>query len=77
MIREALELAVLSDRLPRAGVKAVGSWWNRQFGPELNLVGADRAPVAREARFVGSVKSLGTPFDAHGLSTFLRRAASA
>jgi len=76
-VRATHELAVLSDRLPRAGGKAVGGWWKRQFGPEFNLVGADRAPVAREARCVGSVKWLGTPSDAHGLSAFSRRAVQA
>jgi hypothetical protein len=46
----------------------VGGWWNRQFDPEVDLVGADRAPVAGSVRFAGSVKWLGTPFDSHDLA---------
>lgn len=35
---------------------AVGGWWNRQNNPEIDLVGADRAPVAGAVHLVGSVK---------------------
>jgi hypothetical protein len=44
--------------LPDAGwseTEAVGGWWNRQNNPEIDLVGADRAPVATAVHFVGSV----------------------
>ena len=37
---------------------AVGGWWNRQNNPEIDLVGADREPVAGHVHFVGSVKWL-------------------
>jgi hypothetical protein len=49
--------------LPWNSVTAVGGWWNRQFDPELDLVGADRAPVAERILFVGSIKWLASPFD--------------
>lgn len=43
--------------------EAVGGWWNRQNKPEIDLVGADREPVARHVHFVGSIKWLQTqPF---------------
>lgn len=74
LIRQALELAAAVDGFPWPEVEAVGGWWNRQFDPEVDLVGADRAPVAGRLRFLGSVKWLGTPFDAHDLAA-LRRAA--
>jgi uncharacterized protein len=40
---------------------------HRQFNPEVDLVGADRGPVAGQLSFVGSVKWLGTQFDQHDL----------
>jgi AAA+ ATPase superfamily predicted ATPase len=74
LIREALELAALDDSLPWSGVEVVGGWWNRRFDPEIDLIGADRAPVAGHLHFAGSVKWLGTAFDRHDL-TALRRGA--
>jgi AAA+ ATPase superfamily predicted ATPase len=56
LVREAL-----SRLLPDAGwpaTEAVGGWWNRQNNPEIDLVGADREPVAGAVHFVGSVKWL-------------------
>lgn len=38
--------------------EAVGGWWNRQNNPEIDLVGADREPVARHVSFLGSIKWL-------------------
>ncbi|GAA0237469.1 hypothetical protein GCM10009527_037550 [Actinomadura nitritigenes] len=70
LVRQALERA----DLPWPDVEAVGGWWNRRFDPEVDLVGADRAPVAGRIAFAGSVKWLGSPFDAHDLAG-LRRAA--
>ncbi|MEU6660476.1 AAA family ATPase [Streptomyces sp. NPDC046821] len=64
LIRESLLLAALDGKLPDdtyGDVEAVGGWWNRRFDPELDLVGADRAPVARRIAFVGSVKWHDTP----------------
>ena len=65
LIRQSLELATASGALPWPGTTVVGGWWNRQFDPEVDLIGADRSPVARHILFAGSVKWLGTPFDRH------------
>ena len=75
LVREALERAAVAGGLPWPDVEAVGGWWNRQFDPEVDLVGADRRPVARRVRFVGSVKWLDGPFDAHHLAALWRAAA--
>ncbi|MDF3292620.1 ATP-binding protein [Streptomyces silvisoli] len=74
LVRESLELAAASGVLPWPDTEVVGGWWNRQFNPEVDLVGADRAPVARQVHFVGSIKWLGTPFDDHDLAELLRSA---
>ncbi|WP_067472292.1 ATP-binding protein [Nocardia amamiensis] len=74
LIREALELAAVAGRLAWPDVETVGGWWNRQFDPEVDLVGADRGPVANRLDFVGSVKWLAGPFDDHDLAT-LKKAA--
>ena len=39
-----------------AEVGAVGGWWNRTGDVEVDLVGADRGPVAKRVSFVGSIK---------------------
>lgn len=76
LVRESLELAAASNELPWTEVGAVGGWWNRQFDPEIDLVGADQAPVADRIMFVGSIKWLATPFDRHDLAR-IRAAAPA
>lgn len=63
LVREALEIAGTGGALPFPDVQAVGGWWNRQFAPEIDLIGADRAPVAQALYFAGSVKWLAAPFD--------------
>lgn len=74
IIRESLELATAAGALPWPDVGAVGGWWwNRRFDPEIDLVGADTAPVARSIFFVGSVKWRAGPVDARDV-TALRRA---
>jgi hypothetical protein len=75
LVRQSLELAAAGGALPFPGVRVVGGWWNRQFDPEIDLVGADRAPVAGRIGFVGSVKWLGTPFDRPDLAALTRAAA--
>jgi AAA+ ATPase superfamily predicted ATPase len=67
LIRQSLEQAAVTGALPWADAQAVGGWWNRQFNPEIDLIGADRAPVASQILFCGSLKWLGTPFDGHDL----------
>ncbi|WP_141582204.1 ATP-binding protein [Actinomadura sp. WMMA1423] len=71
LVRQALEL---SD-LPWPDVGAVGGWWNRRFDPEVDLVGADRAPVAGRIHFAGSIKWLNGPFDDRDLASLRRGAA--
>lgn len=74
LVRQSLELAAADGTLPWEPVEAVGGWWNRQFDPEVDLVGADRAPVAQHLSFVGSVKWLASPFDRHDLADLTRAA---
>ncbi|MFE0461716.1 ATP-binding protein [Kitasatospora sp. NPDC058965] len=74
LVRQSLELAAMDEELPWPSVEAVGRWWNRQFDPELDLVGTDRSPVAQHVHFVGSVKWLLSPFDRHDLAALTRAA---
>lgn len=56
VVRESL-LRLLPDEMwPQT--EAVGGWWNRQNNPEIDLIGADREPVAGQVHFIGSVKWL-------------------
>lgn len=75
LIRESLELAAAIGDLPWPQANVVGGWWNRQFNPEIDLVGADRAPVAGRIDFVGSIKWLASAVDRHDVAT-LRHAAT-
>lgn len=56
IIRESLLRLLPSDQW--SGGEVVGGWWNRQNKPEIDLVVADREPVAREIAFLGSIKWL-------------------
>jgi hypothetical protein len=67
LIRESLELAAATGAFPWTDPEVVGGWWNRRFDPEIDLVGADRAPTADRIDFAGSVKWQSNPFDAHDL----------
>ncbi|WP_406387642.1 hypothetical protein [Streptomyces sp. NBC_00887] len=53
--------AILAPNPASDPTEAIGGWWNRQNNPEIDLIGADREPVARQVHFVGSVKWLETP----------------
>jgi hypothetical protein len=66
IIRDALSLAAAD--LPWPGATTVGGWWNRAFDPEIDLVGADRGPVARKLWYVGSVKWLDHRFGSRDLA---------
>jgi hypothetical protein len=69
-VRESV-LRLLTDEWP--GTEAVGGWWNRQNNPEVDLIGADRAPVAAHVHFAGSVKWLETQaFGRRDYETLLR-----
>jgi hypothetical protein len=69
VIRDALERLAppvlrTNDDVP--GV--VGGYWTRTNDPEIDLVIADRAPVAKEIVAVGSIKWLeNAPFNSHDL----------
>ncbi|WP_250290465.1 ATP-binding protein [Frankia sp. CiP1_Cm_nod1] len=75
LVRQSLELAATAGLLPWPDVEAVGGWWNRRFDPEVDLVGADRSPVAKRIHFAGSIKWLASPFDDHDLAELTRSAA--
>ena len=67
VIREAV------DRLPAGALPielgVTGSYWTRSNDPEIDLVLADRAPIANTILGVGSIKwRQQQPFDAHDLA---------
>lgn len=71
VVRESLR------RLPPGGLsddtRVVGAYWTRSNDPQIDIVGADRAPVAKRITCVGSIKWLERrPFDAHDLAELLR-----
>ncbi len=75
LIRKALARMLPDGRLPAARV--VGGYWTRTNDVEIDLVGADRAPVAKELLFVGSIKWLEqAPFDRHDLAALHRHRAA-
>jgi hypothetical protein len=76
LVRESLELGSAAGMTRWPQVEVVGGWWNRQFDPEIDLVGADRWPVAERIHYVGSVKWLGSPFDRHDLAALVLGAAA-
>jgi len=70
VIREALRR--LPERLP-GDTREIGGYWTRSNDPEIDLVGADREPIAKTITFVGSIKWQETrPFDSHDLGRLLR-----
>ncbi|MEV8311106.1 DUF234 domain-containing protein [Streptomyces flavidovirens] len=51
---------------------AVGGYWTRTNDPEIDIVAADRGPIAKRITAVGSVKWLESrPFDAHDLAKLI------
>ncbi|MEB3366037.1 ATP-binding protein [Saccharopolyspora mangrovi] len=75
LIREALARILPDDKLPEA--PAVGGYWTRSNSVEIDIVGADRAPIAKELRFVGSIKWLErSPFDQRDLAALHRHRAA-
>lgn len=68
---EPLVRESLARLLPAKGIGpigAVGAYWTRSNDVEIDLVGADRAPIAKKLRFLGSVKWLeNSAFDNHDL----------
>ena len=67
IVRQCL-LRLPAGLLPE-GTEAVGSYWTRTNDPEIDLVGADRAPIAKKVTMTGSIKWLeNKPFDGRDLS---------
>lgn len=71
IIRESLVRLLPDEAWP--DTEAVGGWWNRQNNPEIDLVGADREPVAGRVHFLGSIKWLeARAFDHHDYEALVR-----
>jgi hypothetical protein len=67
VVRQSL-LRLPAGALPE-GTDAVGGYWTRTNDPEIDLVGADRAPIAKKITMVGSIKWLeNRPFDGRDLA---------
>ncbi|WP_280672336.1 MULTISPECIES: ATP-binding protein [unclassified Kitasatospora] len=67
VVREALH-RMPAGVLPE-GTGVVGGYWTRSNDPEIDIVAADRGPIAKRITAVGSVKWLEQrPFDAHDLA---------
>jgi hypothetical protein len=56
VVRASLMRLLPDDSWPDS--ETVGGWWNRQNNPEIDLVGADREPIAKNIHFLGSIKWL-------------------
>lgn len=66
VVRESLWR--LPDQLP-PDTAAIGGYWTRTGDPEIDLVGADREPVAKKITVLGSIKwQENRPFDVHDLA---------
>jgi hypothetical protein len=66
LVRDALARLLPAQDIPAAPV--IGAYWTRGNDVEIDIVGADREPVATQLLFLGSVKWLETrPFDEHDL----------
>ncbi len=76
LVRESLA-RLLPDGLLPAPPPAIGGYWTRSNGVEIDLVGADRQPVAKELLFLGSVKWLeNSAFDSHDLAALQKHRAA-
>jgi len=70
VVREAL-WRLADDELP-SGTEVVGGYWTRTNDPEIDIVCADRAPIAKKITAVGSIKWLeNKPFDARDLARLI------
>lgn len=75
LVRESLARVLPYGELPAA--PAVGGYWTRSNDVEIDLVGADRQPVARRLLFLGSIKWLeSAPFDARDLAALHKHRAA-
>lgn len=75
LVREALCRRLPDDELPAA--EAIGGYWTRTNDVEIDIVGADRAPIANRLLFAGSIKWLEqAPFDNRDLADLHRHRAA-
>jgi AAA+ ATPase superfamily predicted ATPase len=75
LLRESLARLLPDGALPSA--PAIGSYWTRSNKVEIDVVGADRGPVARQLLFVGSIKWLeNSAFDGRDLLALQRHRAA-
>ncbi|MGF6880788.1 AAA+ ATPase superfamily predicted ATPase [Nocardia sp. GAS34] len=71
LIRESLARLLPAHDIP--AVPAIGGYWTRSNDVEIDIVGADREPVAHALAFLGSIKWLeNSPFDNHDLTALQR-----
>jgi hypothetical protein len=75
LLRESLARLLPDGVLPSA--PAIGSYWTRSNSIEIDIVGADREPVAKHLLFLGSIKWLErSAFDNHDLLALQRHRAA-
>jgi DNA-binding transcriptional ArsR family regulator len=75
MLRESLARLLPDGQLPSAPV--VGAYWTRSNSVEIDIVGADHAPVAKALLFPGSIKWLErSSFDDHDQAALHRHRAA-
>lgn len=75
LARESLARLLPDADLPAA--RAIGAYWTRSNNVEIDIVGADRQPVAKELLFLGSIKWLErSPFDGHDLAALQKHRAA-
>ncbi len=72
VIREALWRMSADDEPLPGGTNVIGGYWTRTDDPEIDIVGADRSPIAKKITLVGSVKWLeNTTFDHRDLARLI------
>jgi uncharacterized protein len=70
VIREAL-WRLADDRLP-ADSNAIGGYWTRTNDPEIDIIAADRSPIAKKITLIGSIKwHENKPFDTRDLARLI------
>ncbi len=75
VVREALRRLSPIDGL--ADADAVGGFWTRTNDPEIDIIGADRGPVATRLRYAGTIKwTERTPLDQADVDRLARDLAS-
>ena len=75
LIRESLAPLLPDGVLPAS--PAISGYWTRGNDVEIDLVGADRQPVAKRLLFLGSVKWLeNSAFDSHDLAALQKHRAA-